>query len=413
MKFFIAYRLLQSQKKTGFISVISKISILGIILGVAILITVLSVMNGFEKELRSKILGFTSHITIYDKKDNFNNFNNVIQELSQSEYIEGAAPYIQREALINSKNNSASVLFRAIDPESEKSVSTVADNIIIGKYEDFNKYQDGIILGIGVANKLLISIGDKVKLHSQIHSNNSNRVFNLNKTYKVMGIYDIGLYEYNNAFVFINLNSISKDLLIGKDLKIDAFRVKLLNPLSAPTINLALSKKYNNILVQDWTQTHVSLFTAIHNEKRVMFIILTLIIAVAAFNIISSLLMLVVNKEKDIAILMTLGAYKSTVISIFIIQGLLLGITGIIFGVILGLLLSHNIDIIIRSIEGFFQINLLPAEIYHLSQVPSIIQYSDILWISGIAFLLSLISTIYPALKASNILPCKVFRTSN
>ena len=183
--------------------------------------------------------------------------------------------------------------------------------------------------------------------------------------------------------------------------------------MSAPTINLALSKKYNNILVQDWTQTHVSLFTAIHNEKRVMFIILTLIIAVAAFNIISSLLMLVVNKEKDIAILMTLGAYKSTVISIFIIQGLLLGITGIIFGVILGLLLSHNIDIIIRSIEGFFQINLLPAEIYHLSQVPSIIQYSDILWISGIAFLLSLISTIYPALKASNILPCKVFRTSN
>ncbi|MBS83021.1 MAG: lipoprotein-releasing system transmembrane subunit LolC [Gammaproteobacteria bacterium] len=413
MKFFIAQRLLRSQKNTGFISVISKISIIGIILGVAMLITVLSVMNGFEHELRSKILSFTSHITIYDKKNDSVAFNKVKEQIILSENIQGIAPYIQREGLVTSSNNTASVLIRAIDPESERNVSAVSDNIIMGRYKDFNKNENGIIVGVGVANKLLISVGDEIKLFSQIRSTNSSQVLNLNKKFKVIGIYDIGLYEYNNSFVFINLNTITEVFQGKNNLSIDAFRVKLKKPLSAPYVNADLSKKYNNIFVQDWTQTHISLFTAINNEKRVMFIILTLIIAVAAFNIISSLLMLVVNKEKDIAILMTLGAFKTTIIMIFVIQGLLLGVTGIVLGVILGLILSHNIDVIIRSIESFFQINLLPAEVYHLSEIPAIINYTDILWIIGITFLLSLVSTIYPALKASNILPSKVFRTSN
>ena len=414
MQFLTAYRFLKSEKNTGFISIISKISIIGIILGVAILITVMSVMNGFEKVLRSKILGFTSHATIYAKQNKFSDTQKIYTQLANINKVVGYSPYIQKEGLLFSKNNTKTIFLRAVNPALEKTVSDVHDNMIIGKFDDIEINENSIILGSGVAQKLFVSIGDEVELLTQINLEKKKQLFPYKNKYIVSGIYDVGLYEYNNAFVFVKLNNFISNIksLHGETQSIDAIRLKLKNPLEAYKFSLDFEKKNNNLIVQDWTQTHVSFFNAINNEKRIMFIILILIIVVAAFNITSSLLMLVMNKQKDIAILMTLGANKSTIVNIFILQGIFLGFIGTILGIILGLFLANNIDNIVTIIELTFGLNLLPAEIYHLNKVPSIVDYNDVLLIGASSFFLSIISTLYPAKKASTILPCKVLRNN-
>tara|TARA_B100001750_G_C15503426_1_gene598744 strand:+ start:1063 stop:2313 length:1251 start_codon:yes stop_codon:yes gene_type:complete len=416
MQLLTAYRFLTSEKNTGFISIISKISILGIILGVAVLITVMSVMNGFEKELRSKILGFTSHATIYTKKDIFDNKDMVFKKLEGVNEIIGYSPYIQKEGLLSSKHSTKTIFLRAVNPSMEKTVSDIHENMVVGEFNDFKKIKNSVIIGTGVAQKLFVSIGDEVELLTQIKlKNRNNKLYPFKKKYIVSGIYDIGLYEYNNAFVFIKLNNFTSEIqdLHGENQQIDAIRLKLKDPLKSYKFSLNFEKENKNLIVQDWTQTHVSFFNAINNEKKIMFVILILIIVVAAFNITSSLLMLVISKQKDIAILMTLGANKSIITNIFILQGLLLGLIGTTFGIIFGLLLSYNIDTIFTIIETIFGLNLLPADIYHLSKVPSIIDYNDVLTIGAASFILSVLSTIYPATKAASILPCKVLRNNS
>ena len=303
---------------------------------------------------------------------------------------------------------------RAVNPSLEKKVSEIHENMVLGQFDDIEKQPSSIIIGSGVAQKLFVSIGDEVELLTQIKINNNQKLHPFKKKYIVSGIFDIGLYEYNNAFVLVKLNnfmtSIKKIHLIEPN--IDAIRLKLKNPLNAYRFSLDFEKNNKNLYVQDWSQTHQSFFNAINNEKRIMFIILILIIVVAAFNITSSLLMLVISKQKDIAILMTLGADKLIILKIFILQGIFLGLVGTIFGIIFGLILSNNIDIIMTTIESIFGLNLLPSEIYHLNKIPSIIDYDDVMLIGISSFVLSIFSTLYPAKKASTILPCKVLRNN-
>ena len=414
MQFLTAYRFLTSEKNTGFISIISKISILGIILGVGSLIAVMSVMNGFEKELRSKILGFTSHATIYAKNNKFNNVNNIFEKLENIDEVTGYSPYIQQEGLLSSKNKTKTIFLRAVDPSLEKRVSEIHENMVLGQFDDIEQKPSSIIIGSGVAQKLFVSIGDEVELLTQIKINNNQKLYPFKKKYVVSGIYDIGLYEYNNTFVMVKLNDFMTSIkkIHMNEPNIDAIRLKLKNPLNAYRFSLDFEKNNKNLYVQDWSQTHQSFFNAINNEKRIMFIILILIIVVAAFNITSSLLMLVISKQKDIAILMTLGADKLTILKIFILQGIFLGFIGTIFGIIFGLILSNNIDIIMTTIESIFGLNLLPPEIYHLNKIPSIIDYDDVMLIGISSFVLSILSTLYPAKKASTILPCKALRNN-
>ena len=415
MQFLTAYRFLTSAKNTGFISIISKISILGIIVGVGILITVMSVMNGFEKELRSKILGFTSHSTVYAKNNNLKLSNKIFSTIENLEEVIGYSPYIQKEGLLSSRNNTKTIFLRAIEPELERNVSDIDNNMILGNFDDINKFNNSIIIGSGVAQKLLISIGDEVELLTQIRIKDNQELYPYKIKYIVSGIFDIGLYEYNNAFVFIDLNnflSIFKERN-NENLYLDAIRLKLKNPLQSYRFSLDFEKSNKAFFIQDWSETHQSFFNAINNEKRIMFIILILIIVVAAFNITSSLLMLVISKQKDIAILMTLGADRSAILKIFVLQGIILGLIGTIFGIIFGLVLSHNIDSIMNVIESIFGLNLLPADIYHLNKIPSIIDYNDVLMIGISSFVLSVLSTIYPAKKASTILPSKILRNNS
>ena len=411
MRLLLAYRFLRSKSNSSFINIISKISVLGIILGISILITVISVMNGFEKELKDKVLGFTSHVTAYSndmEKISYDIFDNHIRDGE----ILGYSPYIEKEIMLSSAHATVSSLFRAIEPNLEKNVGETHNNIISGDYDDLARINNSIIIGSGVANKLRVNVGDDLNVYTQFNHPNNTKMIQFREKYKVTAIFDVGIYEYNNAYTFINLSNFLNTLVQSnkRDINVNTIRIKLPDPLKSHIFTSRFNNKSNMYYAQDWSKTHESLFIAINNEKRVMFIILMLIVAIAAFNIVSSLLMLVTNKEKDIAVLITLGATRSDITIIFLLQGLFLGLIGIFMGVILGVILAFNIDLIVTEIEALFDFNLMPADIYHLTKIPYMIKYGDILSIVIYTSILTIVSAIYPAIKASKINPAVVFR---
>ncbi|MBK46522.1 MAG: hypothetical protein CMD82_01460 [Gammaproteobacteria bacterium] len=408
MRLFLAYRFLKSKDNSGFINIISKISIIGIILGITVLITVMSVMNGFEQQLKDKVLGFTSHVTLYGENLNSIETITLMNELVDDQSILAYSFYNETESLLISNTQSSAALVRSVDPSLEANVNIIYDNIIQGDYKKMSDPKS-IALGVGLANKLNVSIGDLIYLVSKPQDNNLSLLQNTQENYIVVAIFDVGLYEYNNSYAFKNI----KEITPGKSEQANKIRIKLDNPLYARTFSESFNRKYSEIYSQDWTISHQSLFTAISNEKKVMFVILILIIAVASFNIVSSLLMLVKNKEKEISILKTLGASKSYIISIFLAQGIFLGLIGIFFGVLFGIFAANNINTIIDSLELIFDISLLPAEIYHLSEIPALIKLSDIQFIVIFSFIIIFISSLYPANRAASVNPADKLRGTN
>ena len=384
MNFLVAYRFLFSKYNLSFISVISKISIIGLMLGVGILITVLSVMNGFEKELRDKILGFTSHINIYPH--NQHTLDDLQSIIKTNKNILAYSIINRNEELVSSDSvNNYPIIMHSVTRKNELLTSNIARMIQLG---DFNlENPNNIVIGNVLANTLNITIGD------QITVSNYKKTY-INNKFIVSGIFDSGINEYNQRFIYgSNLNLHSTD-------QFSYIKLKLIDPLKASLISRELFNSYS-LITSNWTETHNALFQAINNEKRVMFIILSLIIAIASFNIVSSLTLLVMNKQKDIAILTSLGINKKTIESIFLIQGFIIGVVGITLGVLLGLVLSININAIVLFIESLFNVALISPDIYHLDKVPYIIIVSDVYKIVIIAFLMVLVSSVYPARKAS------------
>ena len=388
MNFLIAYRLLFSKYNLSFISIISKVSIIGLMLGVGILITVLSVMNGFEKELRDKILSFTSHINIYP--DNEFGAEKIKQIIDSYENIKGYSVVHRNEILLSSKNvSNIPVVIHNVNETLESKTSEIPKMLIDGDFDLSNS--NNLIIGNVLANDLNVTIGDKLLVSDY-------KDIYVDKSFKVIGIFDSGIHEYNQRFV------VGSDYALRDVSNFSYIKVNLLNPLDAIKVSRDLFNDYS-IVSSNWTETHNALFQAIGNEKRVMFIILMLIIAIAAFNIISSLSLLVLNKQKDIAILISLGFSKFTIQSIFFIQGLIIGLIGISLGVMLGIALSLNIHDIVLFLESLFNVSLIAPDIYHIDVVPSIIFLSDIYNIIFISFAMILLSAIYPARKAANIIP--------
>jgi len=407
MRFLLAYRFLKSKDNSGFINTISKISVIGIILGLTVLITVISVMNGFEQQLKNKVLGFTSHITVYGENLNTNERMSFFDQLVINKDIDSYSVYFEDQALLISESNTSSAMIRAVDPELESNVNIIDDNIISGIYSDLSK-KGSIILGNGIARNLNVRVGDVINV--VMKSNLSKeQLQNSKNNYTVSAIYDVGLYEYNNAYAFINLENI----ILNENQLIDKVRLKLSNPLDAREFSLEFNKNNANMYARDWIESHSSLFTAISNEKRVMFLILILIVAIASFNIVSSLLMLVKNKEKEIAILKTLGASDFYITSIFLLQGIFLGFLGITLGLTFGVLLANNVNFVIDFIEHLFNISLLPPEIYHLSEIPAIVKMSDIRFVTLFSVLIILFSSLYPARKAASVRPADPLRGVN
>ena len=383
MNLLFAYRLLFSKYNLSFISIISKISIIGLALGVAVLITVLSVMNGFEKELRDKILSFTSHVNIYPhhKLDT----KSITSILKSNENILSHSITHSNEVLVSSKAiNNFPIILHSVDEKSESETSRITHLLIDGKFDLSSA--ENIVVGNVLANNLGVIVGDSIKL------------INYDKTFTkvnllVTGIFDSGIHEYNQRYVF------GSDMALADKTKYKYIKLKLSEPLDALKISRELFDEYS-IVSSNWTETHNALFQAIGNEKRVMFIILALIIAIASFNIISSLSLLVL-----IAILISLGFSKNTIQSIFLVQGIIIGTIGVSFGVLLGVLLANNINTIVLFLESLFNISLIAPDIYHLDSVPSIILYSDLMNIIFLSFTMVLMSSIYPAKKAINIIP--------
>ena len=388
MNFLIAYRLLFSKYNLSFISIISKVSIFGLMLGVGILITVLSVMNGFEKELRDKILSFTSHINIYP--DNEFGVEKIKQIIDSYENVKGYSVVHRNEILLSSKNvTNIPVVIHNVNETLESKTSEIPKMLIDGDFDLSNS--NNLVIGNVLANDLNVTIGDKLLVSDY-------KDIYVDKSFKVIGIFDSGIHEYNQRFV------VGSDHALKDVSNFSYIKVNLLNPLDAIKVSRDLFNDYS-IISSNWTETHNALFQAIGNEKRVMFIILMLIIAIAAFNIISSLSLLVLNKQKDIAILISLGFSKFTIQSIFFIQGLIIGLIGISLGVMLGIALSLNIHDIVLFLESLFNVSLIAPDIYHIDVVPSIIFLSDIYNIIFISFAMILLSAIYPARKAANIIP--------
>ena len=388
MNFLIAYRLLFSKYNLSFISIISKVSIFGLMLGVGILITVLSVMNGFEKELRDKILSFTSHINIYP--DNEFGVEKIKQIIDSYENVKGYSVVHRNEILLSSKNvTNIPVVIHNVNETLESKTSEIPKMLIDGDFDLSNS--NNLVIGNVLANDLNVTIGDKLLVSDY-------KDIYVDKSFKVIGIFDSGIHEYNQRFV------VGSDHALKDVSNFSYIKVNLLNPLDAINVSRDLFNDYS-IISSNWTETHNALFQAIGNEKRVMFIILMLIIAIAAFNIISSLSLLVLNKQKDIAILISLGFSKFTIQSIFFIQGLIIGLIGISLGVMLGIALSLNIHDIVLFLESLFNVSLIAPDIYHIDVVPSIIFLSDIYNIIFISFAMILLSAIYPARKAANIIP--------
>lgn len=407
--FYIGLRYTRAKRRTQFISFITLTSVLGIALGVTALIAVLSVMNGFEAELRERILGMTSHATVTGKYGQLDNWQELDRKLKNYPHVEGAAPFINGQVMINADRRVSGTMLTGVLPEYESRVSEVADKMKEGKLSDLVPGEYGIILGVELANYLGVFTGDKITVISpQINSTPAGIVPRMRR-FTVVGIFKVGMYEYDRNMAMIHIDDAAK--LFRLDNAVSGLRIKLDDLFNAPKITHELSNAlYSDYQVSDWTLAHSNFFRAIQTEKRVMFIILLLIVAVAAFNIVSTLVMVVTDKRGDIAILKTQGLTSGSVMGIFMVLGAVIGVVGTALGTVGGVLLALNVETIVPAIEKLFHVQFMAADVYYISELPSKLVWTDVYSIAGMAFFLSLMATIYPAWQAAKVNPAEVLR---
>ena len=408
-EFWIALRYTRL-KNRNFISFISLTSIIGITLGVMALIVVLSVMNGFKSELQSKILSVASDIEVVKVGANLKDWRQLKSNLTDLENISAIAPFTNNQAMLSLGKYNRGVIVRGIEPSLEPEVSDLNLKIKEGEFSLIpGKYE--ILMGVDIARYFGLSVGDKISLISSQANYSPVGMLPRLKQFKIKGIFEVGMYEYDAGLVLIHLND--AQTLFQMNAHISGLRVKL-NDLNqtrkTATLISGMFKNSDNLVVTDWTRQHANLFAAIEMEKKVMFIILTLIVAVAAFNVVSTLVMGVTEKKSDIAILRTLGATKKSILFVFMWQGVLIGIVGTFLGILLGTTIALNIDVIVPFIESLFGIQFLSKDIYYISVLPSKLLVSDVIFIGSISLFLSIIATIYPSIRATRIEPATALK---
>jgi lipoprotein-releasing system permease protein len=407
--FFIGLRYTRAKRRTRFISFITLTSVLGIALGVTALITVLSVMNGFEAELRERILGMTSHASITGLDGQLQDWNTLEAPLKQEPRVIGWAPYVEAQAMLNSDRRVSGTMLRGILPDHEPRVSEVAARLEAGKLDALKPGEFGIILGAELADYLGATVGDKVTVITPQVTATPAGILPRLKRFTVVGTFHIGMYEYDRNLALIHLDDAAK--LFRMDGAVSGLRLKLDDVFYARQVARDLGPKLpRQYLITDWTQAHSNFFKAIQTEKRVMFIILLLIVAVAAFNIVSTLVMVVTDKRADIAILRTQGMTPLGVMGIFIVLGTLIGLSGTLLGGVGGVVLAWNVETVVPAIERLFGVQFLSADVYYISELPSKLIWSDVYRITGVAFVLSILATLYPAWQASRIKPAEELR---
>jgi lipoprotein-releasing system permease protein len=405
---YVGLRYLRAKRRNHFISFISLISMAGIALGVMTLITVLSVMNGFEKELRERILGMISHATIQGYDGQFPGWEQVVLDARDHPDVLGAAPFAEQETLLRGRRTSGA-LVRGIDPASEPEVSEIHELMVRGQLSDLQSGEWQVLLGVGLATRLGVGPGDPVTIFAPEIRTTAAGVVPQVRRFTVAGLFEAGVHEYDSALAVIHLEDAQRLFRLGEN--ISGIRLKFNDMMRARWIARDLSDELPGYyMVRDWTQQHANFFRAVQTEKTVMFIILSLIIAVAAFNIISTLVMVVTDKQSDIAILKTMGLGPRRIMGIFMVQGSLIGVIGTLLGVILGIILALNVQAVVGFIEQLLSIQFLSPEVYYISDLPSELRTGDVIRFAGVALVLSLLSTIYPAWRAARTEPVEALR---
>lgn len=406
---YVGLRYTRAKRRTQFISFITLTSVLGIALGVTALIAVLSVMNGFESELRERILGMTSHITMTGANEELSNWQHLEEQLKDYPHLLGVAPFVNDQVMINADRRVSGALLRGVLPAYEPRVSEVADNMKQGRLDALEAGQYNIILGAELANYLGVITGDKITIISPQINSTPAGILPRMRRFTVAGIFQVGMFEYDRNMALVHIEDAAK--LFRMENNVSGLRLKLDELFNAPKIAHDLANEFaGEYRVSDWTQAHSNFFRAVKTEKRVMFIILLLIVAVAAFNIVSTLVMVVTDKRGDIAILKTQGLSSGSVMGIFIVLGSIIGFVGTLLGTTGGVLLALNIETIVPAIEKFFHIQFMAADVYYISEVPSKLLWSDVITIALMSFSLSLLATLYPAWQASKVNPAEVLR---
>ena len=409
LQLYIGLRYTRAKRRNHFISFITLISMLGIALGVAALITVISVMNGFEQELRERILGMTAHATIQGRHQGLENWQTVANAASGNPEVVGMAPFIQAEGMLSFGQQVNGVLIRGILPSEEPKVSDVGNKMIFGRLDNLKPGEFGIILGKDLARALGVFQYDKVTLIIPQANVTPAGIMPRLRRFTVVGIFEAGMYEYDSTMAFLHLDDAAR--LFRMKGEVTGLRLKLKDMFKSARVARELLEDIpGNYYISDWTREHANFFRAVEIEKVTMFVILSLIVGVAAFNLVSTLVMVVVDKEADIAILRTLGATPSTILGVFIVQGAIIGIIGTLLGTVGGVTLSLNIDTIIPALEQLFNTKFLSAEVYYISELPSELHWDEVALISSLALVLSLLATLYPAWRGSRIQPAEALR---
>ena len=406
---FIGLRYLRARRRNGFISFISLLSVIGIALGVAALIVVLSVMNGFQQEIRGRMLAVVSHLEVSSYDGRLPDWQPLQQSLAQQPHVVAAAPYVNAQGLLSSGGNVRGALVRGIDPARERRVVSLGNEMLRGKLESLQPGGFNIVLGVELARALGVEVGDKVTLITPQGNVTPAGMMPRLKQFTVSGIFKAGMFEYDASLAMISLRDAQVLFRLGKD--VSGVRLKLDDAMLAPQLKADLAGKLAaNQVASDWTDMNSNYFRAVQIEKRMMFIILTLIVAVAAFNLVSTLVMVVTDKQADIAILRTLGASPASIMKIFVIQGSVAGVLGTVAGVAGGLLLAFNLGSVQHAIEQIIGARLLSSEVYLIDFLPVDVQPGDVGTIAVISLLLSLLATLYPSWRAARTQPAEALR---
>lgn len=409
---FLGWRYTRAKRRNHFVSFISAIAMLGVALGIAALITILSIMNGFESELRDRILGMAAHIVVTAERGPIKNWQNLAGTTASQAGVSAVAPYVQREAMLTYFDNVQGVVVRGIDPAVEASVSIVAQKVVSGSIADLIPGRFNIVLGNGLAHTLQARVGSVLTLIAPEPVRTPAGMVPRVRRFHVVGIFEAGVHEYDTTTALVHISDAAKMFRYGKG--ITGIRLKVADPFAAPQIGTELTQTLSALgedaIVTDWTETNVNLFKALKTEKIVMFIILALTIAVAAFNLVSTLVMVVGEKRTEIAVLQTIGLTRNRILLTFFIYGGLIGGIGIVLGTAIGVGLSLNVDSIVVFFEQLLHTKIFDPSVYYISKVPSQLERDDVIVAVIVAIGLCILAPIYPALMASRTAPARALR---
>ncbi|MCK5902924.1 MAG: lipoprotein-releasing ABC transporter permease subunit [Cocleimonas sp.] len=409
IEIFIGLRYTKARRQSHFVSFISFASMLGIALGVMVLIVVLSVMNGFESAMRDRILGMLSHITVSETDAQIEQWQQRRELMLQRDHVIAVAPFVERQVMLNVSGKVQGTILEGILPEHENSVSDVPDKMVRGAFSDLVSGNNNIILGHKLAEELNVDVGDSVILLTPNANTLISGELPLLREFNVVGMFNVDFQQYDKTRAYIHLNDAVD--LFELDEQVTGLRVQLDDPYKANTVSQKIiATSESDLWISDWTRNNTTIFKAIQLQKTMMFFILGMIIAVAAFNLVSTLVMVVTDKEADIAIFRTLGLTPVAVMKVFIVQGTLIGFIGVCLGVLLGLLIAVNIGTILPWLESVLDARLTSADAFGISKIESHIEWFDIMKIALSALVLSILATIYPAWKASKLQPAEALR---